>query len=140
MFLNDLIFHIKSVKLNTYADDCQLHSSDVDPVALERRINHDVQIANKWFEDNGMKANPAKHQGMVLGKTDYPFSFLTTRCLDLFGISLDNELNFKDHISSVCKKINNQFSVFKRFGNLSHLKLCFAFIKRLSYPIFTTVQ
>ena len=78
-----------SVKLNTYADDCQLHSSDVDPVALERRINHDVQIANKWFEDNGMKANPAKHQGMVLGKTDYPFSFLTTRCLDLFGITLD---------------------------------------------------
>ena len=98
MLLNDLIFHIKSVKLNTYADDCQLHSSDVDPVALERRINHDVQIANKWFEDNGMKANPAKHQGMVLGKTDYPFSFSTTRCLDLFGITLDNELNFKDHI------------------------------------------
>ena len=83
MFLNDLIFHIKSVKLNTYADYCQLHSSDEDPVALERRINHDVQIANKWFEDNGMKVNPAKHQGMVLGKTDYPFSFLTTRCLFL---------------------------------------------------------
>ena len=65
-----------------------------------------------------MKANPAKHQGMVLGKTDYPFSFLTTRCLDLFGISLDNELHFKDHISSVGKKIINQFSVFKRFGKL----------------------
>ena len=97
MFLNDLIFHIKSVKLNTYADDCQLHTSDVDPVALEQRINHDVQIANKWFEDNGMKANPAKHQGIVLGKTDYPFSFSTTRCLELFGIILDNELNFKEH-------------------------------------------
>ena len=57
---------------------------DLDELPIERalgilwnveRINHDVQIANKWFEDNGMKANPAKHQGMVLGKTDYPFSF-----------------------------------------------------------------
>ena len=35
MFLNDLIFHIKSVKLNTYADDCQLHTSDVDPVSRD---------------------------------------------------------------------------------------------------------
>ena len=136
MFLNDLIFHIKSVKLNTYADDCQLHSSDVDPVALERRINHDVQIANKWFEDNGMKANPAKHQGMVLGKTDYPFSFLTTRCLDLFEISLDNELNFKDHISSVCKKINNQFCVFKRFGKLISSEIMLRLYKAFILPHF----
>lgn len=83
----------------TYADDCQLHTSDVDPVALEQWINHDVQIENKWFGDNGMKANPAKHQGMVLGKTDYPSSFSTTRRLELFGIILDNELNFKEHIS-----------------------------------------
>ena len=136
MFLNDLIFHIKSVKLNTYADDCQLQSSDVDPVALERRINHDVQIANKWFEDNGMKANPAKHQGMVLDKTNYPFSFLTTRCLDLFGISLDNELNFKDHISSVCKKINNQFSVFKRFGKLISSEIMLHLYKAFILPHF----
>ena len=136
MFLNDLIFHIKAVKLNTYADDCQLHSSDVDPVALERRINHDVQIANKWFEDNGMKANPAKHQGMVLGKTDYPFSFSTTRCLQLFGITLDNELNFKDHISSVCKKINNQFSVFKRFGKLISCEIMLRLYKAFILPHF----
>ena len=73
---------------------------------------------------------------MVLGKTDYPFSFLTTRCLDLFGISLDNELNFKDHISSVCKKINNQFSVFKRFGKLISSEIMLRLYKAFILPHF----
>ena len=34
IFLNDLFYHIKDFNIHAYADDEQLHDSDVDPRAL----------------------------------------------------------------------------------------------------------
>lgn len=45
-----------------YADDGQLHTSDTDPVYLERRISREVSSANAWYEINGLIANPSKSQ------------------------------------------------------------------------------
>ena len=39
--------------------------------------------------------------------TQWNFSALTT---------IDKDLTFKQHVSSICKKVNNQFSVMTRFG------------------------
>jgi len=44
--INDLFYHIKMVKLNAFVDDKQLYNSDIDPVALEMHIQHDVNIVN----------------------------------------------------------------------------------------------
>lgn len=106
------------MKLNIYADDCQLYASDTNPRRLEERMVREVEIANSWFHRNGMIANPSKHQGIILGKTDNQFSFSTTDSMELFGVTLDNELKFQEHISTLCKKINNPFSVLTRFGKL----------------------
>ena len=71
IFINDLFLQIKTVQLNMYADDGQLYTADTDPVSLERRISREVSSANAWYEINGMIANPSKHQGMILGKTNH---------------------------------------------------------------------
>ena len=55
---------------------------------------------------------------MVLGNSDYQFSFPVKNSIDLLGISIDSELSFNHHISKVCEKVNNQFSVLKRFESL----------------------
>ena len=52
VFINDLFFHIKSVKLNAYANDEQLYDSDFDPAELEKRLLHELNIANAWCTDN----------------------------------------------------------------------------------------
>lgn len=52
--------------------------SDTDPVSLERHISREVRSANAWYEINGMIANPSKHQGMILGKTDHRFNFFSS--------------------------------------------------------------
>ena len=75
LFINYLFYHIKTVKLNTYADDGQLYTSDTNPRRLEERMVREVEIANSWFICNGMIANPSKHQGMILGKTHHHFVF-----------------------------------------------------------------
>lgn len=62
--------------------------------------------------------NPSRHQGMILGKTDHQFNFSVNDSEELFGITIDKDLMFKQHVSSMCKKVNNQFSVMTRFGKL----------------------
>ena len=52
--------------------------------------------------------------------------------MELFGVTIDKDFTFKQHVSSICKKVNNQFSVKTRFGKListaTMLRLSKAFI------------
>ena len=81
-----------------------------------------------------MIANPSKHQGMILGKTDHQFNFSVNDSVELFGVTIDKDLTFKQHVSSICKKLKNQLSVMTRFGKLmsteTMLRLYKAFILR----------
>ena len=105
--INDLFYHIELANLNAYADDEQLYSSDKDPEALNRRLEHELRIVNSWYKCNGMIVNPDEHQAMVLGNSDYEFSFPVKNSIDLLGTSIDSELSFNHHISKVCEKVNN---------------------------------
>ena len=46
IFVNDLFYHITGVKLHAYADDEQLYDSDTDPKLLDRRLMHQLNVAN----------------------------------------------------------------------------------------------
>ena len=65
-----------------------------------------------------MIVNETKHQAMILGDTEYTFSFPVKESIDIFGTNIDNKLQFDKHVSSVCKKINNQLNVMIRFRKL----------------------
>ena len=108
IFINDLFYHIKRARLNAYADDHQIYYSDRGPVALEECLCKEVETANQWYNDNGMIFNETKHQALILGDTEYTFSFPVKESIDIFGMNIDNKLQFDKHVSSVCKKTNNQ--------------------------------
>ena len=38
--------------------------------------------------------------------------------MEIFGVTGDKDLTFKQHVSSIRKRVNNQFSVMTRFGKL----------------------
>ena len=52
-FINDLFFHVKTAKLNAYADDHQIYYSHIDPATLDACVSHNVKVANHWYHDNG---------------------------------------------------------------------------------------
>ena len=54
IFLNDLFYVIKEVKLHAYADDEQLYDSDSDPIALDQRMQREIRKANTWYSLLGM--------------------------------------------------------------------------------------
>lgn len=59
--INDLFYHIRTVKLHAYADDEQLYDSDIDAKALEERIGCKVRNENQWYLFNATIVNPTKH-------------------------------------------------------------------------------
>ena len=73
IFINDLFQHVKYTKRNAYADDHQIYSSNPDPLALEKCICQEVNVANQWYKNNGMIVNKKKHQALILGKTEPVF-------------------------------------------------------------------
>ena len=83
-----------------------------------------------------MIANPTKHQGMILGKTDHQFNFSVNDSVELFGVTIDKDLTFKQHVSSICKKVNNQFSVMTMFGKLMSTETMLRLYKAFILPHF----
>jgi len=55
---------------------------------------------------------------MILATTDYKFSSTVKNSMELFGMIIDAEMNFREHLATICNKINSQFSAMTRFGKL----------------------
>ena len=77
------------------------------------------------------------HQALIRGQTDHQFCFPVNYELDIFGMTIDNILNFDSHISAVCnKKKKNQFDVMLRFRNIVSKNTMFKFYKTFILPHF----
>ena len=85
IFINDLFYFIQRAKLNAYADDHQIYYSHGDPVVLVEWLCKEVETANQWYNRNGMIDKQSKHQALVIGDTDYTFSFPVKDSIDIFG-------------------------------------------------------
>ena len=101
-FINDLFYWVTQCKLHAYADDHQLYSFNVVPVALEDCICRGLRVANEWYRSNRMIVNEIKHQAIVLGRTGHPFSFPLKDSLDIFGINIDNSRCVSIIIYQIC--------------------------------------
>ena len=49
-----------------------------------------------------MIVNAKKHKALIISQTDHKFSFPVKCELHIFGMTIDNRLNFGSHISTVC--------------------------------------
>ena len=56
--------------------------------------------------------------------------------MELFGVTIDKDLTFKQHVPSICKKVNNQFSVMTRFGKLMSTETMLRLYKAFILPHF----
>ena len=59
-----------------------------------------------WFNNNSMKANHDSSKVIIGNKR-----ISSTKCGKLLGIKIDNNLNFKEQIESLCKKSSQKINV-----------------------------
>ena len=94
----------------------------------------------EWFRKNKMILNTEKCKALVLSrKSNVKLSLFSEGVAlpllgtaDLFGLTLDNSLNFGKHITKISKKVGKQQDVLCRLKNIlsfgTNLFLCNSFI------------
>ena len=74
-----------------------------------------------WFNNNSMKANPGKYHLLLSGNDSRKITIGNKKISShkfekLLGIKIDNNLNYKEHIISLCKKASQKNNAFSRLA------------------------
>ena len=124
IFLNGLISFIKTSPLYIFADDNTRTALEKDITSLKETLQNEAEIAIQWFKDNFMIVNPGKFQAMIIkrfGKMENKHEMYienkkitSEHSVKLLGIEIDNQLNFDNHVSTLCKKAGSQLNAIGR--------------------------
>ena len=132
IFKNDLFLFVVDTEICNFADDNTLYACDVSIEAVIKKLNLDVERINTWFINNCMVANPSKFQLMFLGTKETRSIFIKNleikpqNEVELLGIKIDDKLNFRSHINSICNKANYKVSELirlRKYMNTQQAKL-----------------
>ena len=122
IILCDLLFFIKNKDVASYADDTPLYKTVRNSVYVIYDLENLGNTLLKWFNDNSMKANPGKYHLLLSGSDSSKITIgnktiSSSKCEKLLGIKIDNNLNFKEHIESLCKKASQKINALSRLAS-----------------------
>ena len=132
-FQNDLAYTTEDA-IFMYADHHQIFASGSSTSIIEGKLLSEGHKITRWYKENLLKVNVQKYQSMLLGAESEAnninlhidgVNIEQLKSTKLFGVLLDSELHFSEHISSVCKKASQQMGVLRRLRKLipTHAKL-----------------
>ena len=125
IFLNDLLLDYKVTDICNFADDNTLYKSEKYLQVLKTILTEGVRQVLQWFEYSSMVANPEKFQVLLLGprnkitKNDFVINIndhilRKSETVRLLGITIDQNLTFKNHITDLCKSASNKLKALQR--------------------------
>ena len=132
IYLNDIFFFVKENNLTNYADDNTPYTIESDIDTLLNNLVNDTSTLIKWFNDNYFKMNADKCHLLITNHEDDASAIIdgeTIKCsksVKLLGISIDNHLDFSEHVSNICKKVSKKLHALRRvspFINKSKLRI-----------------
>ena len=107
-----MLLFIKETDICNLADDTTLYACGKELDTISFKLEVGTNRAMQWLKDNEMVANSSKFQLMFLSKyknIEKNMSFngktiKSTDTLELLGITLDKNNNFKRHIQNIVAK------------------------------------
>ena len=134
VFINDLLLFINETDICNFADDTTLHVCGKELYIISFKLEIETNRAIHWLKDNEMVANPSKFQLMFLSKyknieKNMSLDGKTIKSSDtveLLGIILDKNINFKRHTQNICRKANNKTKALlgiRKFLNLEQVQV-----------------
>ena len=111
IFLNDLFLFVSNASLSNYADGNTLYIFGDNLKKIKDNLRNSFDTVHQWFYKNYIVLNAGKCHFMCLGNNAENETFLFHDILmenskeqKIFGVIIDNKLNFESHISELCKK------------------------------------
>lgn len=122
VYTSDLPLIISS-KVSIYADDTKLY---VNPIVNQHVLQHDLDTILKWSLEWLLPLNIEKCVVLHIGKNNpsrHPLSTVTSH--NDLGVIINSDLNWSEHIVSVCKRANSKlFLIRKCFTRISLNSMC----------------
>ena len=127
IYNNDLPNVFINCKCHLYADDTTIYCRAKTKVDAEKCLQLNLNKVSNWLHDNQLVVNVSKSNIMLVGtKTSVGNSSITASInganlayvsnIRLLGINMDNVLNWKLHIDSVCNTISSKVGLLHRLG------------------------
>ena len=107
----DLFYECEENDFANYADGTTPYSCGTDiPTVISELQAISTKVFN-WFGNNLMKANPGICHLLLITKSPQVVSIdgiqITSSTAEtLLGITIDSELNFENHLSTICEQKN----------------------------------
>ena len=121
IYVNDLP-NATQCQTTLFADDTTLHLSNKNLNDLQHEMNKELNKIDLWMKCNKLSVNYSKTSYMIISnKSLKPSSFKLIlndnnikplKHVKYLGVLLDNKLNWKAHISSLCSKLSKICGVF----------------------------
>ena len=120
IYLSDLFLFTENSNVANYADDNSPYAckADIDSVIVQ--LEKDSRTLIEWVSSNVLKANPDKFH-LLLSDTDCNFTLTVdqyeisnSKYEKLLGVTIDNKLNFNEHVSGLCKKASQKLHALAR--------------------------
>ena len=103
IFLNDIFFLTKDMKIASYADDNTADAVEDSIQSLLNTLEIESTVILKWFRVNELKSNNDKCHLIVASENEDSLTIgdeqiMSTEPVELLGITIDNKLNFNKHV------------------------------------------
>ena len=124
IFMKDIYATITRATLYNYADDNSIADIGNTEQYVIDALSQESQVAVDWFQVNMMEANPTKFQAIILRNVDYSTdipirdnNIPSAKQVKLLGVTIDDGLNFHQHVSILCRKPGTQFRLRQRLSS-----------------------
>ena len=133
------------VDFHLFADDTNLFFSHKNLQIMEGIINHELCNINTWLCSNKLLLNIEKTNFVIFKphqkKINYSMELIINdktnkarQSVKYLGIMLDCHLNWKDHISSICKKLSRGTGVLCKVRQYVTTKILIQLYYSIIYP------
>ena len=124
VFINDLFVFVSYSCLSNYAHDSTLYAFGYNLDEIQNILRFDSDLVSKWFEEHYVVLNAENVTLCALVTENETFIFNNFIFNDsneekILGVSIDNELTFKSHIKSLCRKAAQKIGALSKL--LNHL-------------------
>ena len=122
IYMNDMFFFIPDINISNYADDTTPHTISKDTDSLIKILENKTNELNIWFKNNYMKSNDDKNHLIVTNCENISAKIgnnviNSSTSVKLLGVTIDNRLNFTEHVSKICKKVSTKLHALARVSN-----------------------
>lgn len=133
LFFSDIIYYIKSTRPHNFADDNNLSAHAKTAEITIEKLEKGANEAVDWLTENEMIANPDKFKAILISKNRSNLSgkevkiknqvIETQREVESLGVTIDDKLSFKSHISGLCKSAGGKLNALKRLSSYLDSKI-----------------